>query len=188
MKPKKKKRSLKFAKSPRFLFIGLSSYIRPHSETMCVHLPKLNFTDALFEKDCQTFQLALSRLNIARSWEEILESYHHHKLNLDDCKRLGKHYLRLTDNETKNLVLNDIYQIALDEEDKFRVYGIKKEFDNKDYFEILLFDPNHLFHPELGESKYPYEKKAVCLMDCLGGDKGGKCLGVNEEPKDKRLI
>lgn len=187
MKPKKAGRKFEEVSS-NFLFIGISPYLREHNGRLCVHLPKENFTDALFQEDCQTFHAALAHL-ITRKWEEITESSHYHPiLEQDEREKLGD-YLGLSTNETNKLLTsNIIYQISLDEKGKFRVYGIKSRIGNKDHFEILLFDPNHLFHPNPKKSYYPFGAEAICLMDCLSGNKGERCPKLNEEPKDKRLI
>jgi len=99
---------------------------------------------------------------------------------------LASDYLRLSNKEIDQIKnINSIYQIALDEKDKFRVYGIKRKFREEDYFEILLFDPNHLFHLNKKKGKYPYGGEAICLMICLGKEKEKTCSGINEEPEDK---
>lgn len=173
-----------------FLSIGLSSYLRISGRNWCAHLPQKNFTDALFKEDCQSFKMFLGQL-IAKNWEKLLESDNCFPLERVDRKRLGN-YLNLTSNEIDNLINNEIYQVELNEGDKFRVYGIVREikdkFGSKDYFEILLFDPNHLFFPNKRKDKYPFGDKTICLMDCLGGDKRGKCSLVDEPPENKKLI
>src|SRR6185436_3367939 len=129
-----------------FLSIGLSSYLRIDRRSWCIHLPNENFTDALFKEDCQPFKILLGQL-IAKNWEKLLESDNCFSLKRDDRERLGG-YLGLTNNEVNNLINNDIYQVELKKGNKFRVYGIirgiKDRFVSKDYFEILLFDLNHL--------------------------------------------
>lgn len=173
-----------------FLSIGFNSYLRIKGRDWCIHLPKSNFTDALFKEDCQLFKALLSQL-IAKNWEMLLESDNCFPLGRNDRKRLGD-YLGLTNNEINNLINNEIYQVELDGGNKFRVYGIVREirdkFGGKDYFEILLFDPNHLFFLNERIGKYPFGNKAICLMDCLGGDKGGECSLVNEPPENKSLV
>lgn len=177
---KKKKPKPTTSKFP-FLSIGFSSYLRVNGRNWCIHLPQKNFTDALFKEDCQFLKMLLSQL-IAKNWEELLENDNCFPLEPNDRKRLGS-YLDLTSNEVNNLINNEIYQVELKKGDKFRVYGIVKEirdkFGSKDYLEILLFDPNHLFFLNERIDKYPFGDKAICLMDCLDGNKGGKCLLVN---------
>ncbi|CAJ0858300.1 355_t:CDS:2, partial [Entrophospora sp. SA101] len=92
----------------------------------------------------------------------ILASPHcHHLEKIKDREKLASDYLRLSNKEIDQIKnINSIYQIALDEKDKFRVYGIKRKFREEDYFEILLFDPNHLFHLNKKKGKYPYGGEA----------------------------
>ena len=152
----------------------------------CVHFPQENFTNALFLEDCRNFQLALLQTNnnhSQKSWEEIKKSPHCRYLENDnDYKRIGK-YLGLTKKEIDKLINNEfVYQIPLGEDEKFRAYGILKVLGNKHYFEFLLFDPNHLFYLNPEKNEYPYGSGAVCLMS------KENCSGINEKPKDKKLI
>ena len=163
------------------LYIGLSQFFwRTNYGSECVHLPKLNFTDALFKEDCYSFQLALVQ-SFTRTWEEIEKSPHcHHLSEIADRGKLAKDYLRLTKKEIDQIKnINTIYQIALDEKDKFRAYGIKRKFREADYFEILLFDPNHLFYLNKIKGKYPFRAEAACLMDCLGKESERECSEIN---------
>jgi hypothetical protein len=187
---KKKKPKSAIEKFP-FLSIGFSSYLRTNGRNWCIHLPQENFTDALFKEDCQPFKMLLSQM-ITKRWEELLESDNCFSLKKpNDRKKLGN-FLGLTNNEINNLINNEIYQVEINKGDKFRVYGIIKEirdkFGSKDYFEILLFDPNHLFYTNEGRDKYPFGDKAICLMECLSGNKIEECFLVNETPKNKNLI
>lgn len=78
--------------------------------------------------------------------------------------RIGE-YLGLGKKQITNLKNEDnIYQIPLDEEEKFRAIGILRTSGEKYLFELLFLDPNHLFYPNLAKAEYPYGDKAICLM------------------------
>jgi hypothetical protein len=96
---------------------------------------------------------------------EEINSKHRHRLKEADSERLGK-YLGLTKRETANLKANEaVYQIALNEKDHKRIFGILKTVGNQQVFETLLLDPNHLFYYNPRKSKYPTGSEVVCLLN-----------------------
>ena len=132
----------------------------------CVHAPE--FTNALFSEKCQPFQLAFLKMlsdYAPKTWKEIRKiSKHGHYLEDYEKKRIGQ-YLGLTSKEMQSLVNNyTVCQIAIDEKENYRIFGILEDFANTHLFKILLFDPNHLFYYNPNKSQYPWGSEAICLF------------------------
>ncbi|CAG8449766.1 11242_t:CDS:2, partial [Racocetra fulgida] len=73
-----------------------------------------------------------------------------------DKVKIGE-YLRLSKKQITNLKNEDnIYQIPLGEEEKFRAIGILRTSGEKYLFELLFLDPNHLFYPNLAKKNLPH--------------------------------
>lgn len=131
----------------------------------CVHETK--FTNAIHKSN--PFQFTFFRMlndYSYKSWNEIKKGSNHcHQVKEYDRERLGN-YMKMNNQEIDNLVArDDIYQIAIEEDGAGRAYGIlKKKFANHGLFDFLFIDPNHLFHHNQENSKFPSKEEARCIM------------------------